>query len=368
MGSGGAEKVISLLLKKLVKDYDVTLILFYDIFHFKIPKEVNVEILSTSSLNKNFINKLFDFPKFINRYFRLIKRDGFHVTVSFLTRPNFINGFLKIFTGKDVKVIMSERNYPSIEYKSSFLRYNLYKLLIPWLYSKADILFSNSEWINKDLTENFGVKTKMKVLYNPIILPNNIKLFDSIKKFKKLEIVSVGRLIPTKNNKLLLESISSLKSENLKVNFLGDGILRNSLEEFTKNKDLSSKVKFWGNVKNVSEKLLDFDLFIHTSNSEGFPNALLEAMSVGLPIISTNCMSGPLEILNDNIDVEIKQGDFYIAKYGLLINVNDSVGLTKAIKYFLANQNEFYRFSNLSLYRANRYSLDNIYDEFRNII
>ncbi|HTD39025.1 MAG TPA: glycosyltransferase [Mucilaginibacter sp.] len=347
-----------------MNDYNVTLVLFYDVFHFEIPDGLATEILIRKK-NISTFKKIFLFPIVFFRYLSFIKKNKIKVSVSFLTRPNFINGLLKIFMRDKVKVIMSERNYPSIEYRSSKPRYYLYKLLIPVLYSKADYLFSNSEWINKDLKENFNVSAQFKVIYNPILLPEvNRK---EIPSNGTVKFINVGRVIATKNQELIIDAFSGVK-EAYHMSFLGDGNLMGYLKNKTEKLGIAKRIEFVGNVKNVNDYLSESDCFILTSNSEGFPNAIVEAMALGLPVISTNCLSGPLEILNSNEAVNIDKGDFLIAKYGILINVGDQHGLKKAINYAINNKVFLIEYSQKSLERAKAYSIAVIYIQLNNLI
>src|SRR5690606_6398805 len=148
LSSGGAEKVVSLLLKKLSTDYEVFLILLNNDIHFTIPE--NVEVVFLGNSKPGLFKKIFSFFVAINSYSKFLSKYKIDISVSFLIRPNLINAFLKFFHPK-VKVIISERCFPSIAYKSNFLRYYIYKMLIPILYNKADVLFSNSVYINRDL-------------------------------------------------------------------------------------------------------------------------------------------------------------------------------------------------------------------------
>ncbi|WP_223584177.1 glycosyltransferase [Sphingobacterium sp. GVS05A] len=363
MGSGGAEKVISLLTPKLMRNNKVILVLFYNNFHFELPEDLEVVILS-SKKSLSILEKIFLFPVFIWKYWNLIRRKKIEVSVSFLTRPNFLNGTMKFMYGKRLRVIMSERNYPSIEYNSSRYRYYLYKVLIPLLYNKADVLFSNSLWINKDLKENFNINARMSVIYNPILLPEVTKKETNYLDLEMLQIVSVGRLIPTKNQSMLIKSMKRIDDLELFVNFLGDGQERENLYSLGKRLGLQNRIKFWGNVGDVYNKILEFDVFVMTSNSEGFPNALIEAMAVGLPVISTNCLSGPLEILNENSQVEIEPGKYFLAKYGILVNVNDDEGLARALTYLFSHQSVLKMYSLKSIERSNCYSINKIFDNF----
>uniref|UniRef100_UPI0025CE6A2A glycosyltransferase n=1 Tax=Winogradskyella sp. TaxID=1883156 RepID=UPI0025CE6A2A len=169
LGSGGAEKVISLLLKRLQDDYNVTLVLFYNAIHFPIPKEVNVVFLSDKRPDRPFYLKAIDTVKFILKYKRFVKRENISISISFLAFPNLINGIISTLN-KSVKTIISERGFPSGNVSSKLSLY-ISKLFYPLFYNRCDKLFSNSVHINKDLKDNFGIKIPMEVIYNPIELP-----------------------------------------------------------------------------------------------------------------------------------------------------------------------------------------------------
>ncbi|MFZ4262394.1 glycosyltransferase [Sphingobacterium sp. HJSM2_6] len=366
LGGGGAEKVISLILPNLSTIYDVTLILMYPVFHFNVPENVKIIILNENPHQSRF-KTIFEYPKFILNFLRIIKTNKIDVSISFLTRPNILNGIAKFFYGKRLRVILSERNYPSIEYDSKGFRYIIYKILIPIFYNKSDLIFSNSLWINKDLKDNFDIRVPMTVIYNPIVIPDKYKL-PTNQIIKPSKIVSVGRLIPTKNHEMILRAFHILNKKQLNLSIFGAGELDNYLLKYSETLNIDKQVTFLGRVKNVTELLCEYDIFVMSSNSEGFPNALLEAMSVGIPVISTNCLSGPLEILNENFEVFIKEGEFIECKYGLLINVNDSLGLSNAISFLINNEYEYIRYSELSRARAKDYSIDDIFKEFIKII
>ncbi|WP_179334804.1 glycosyltransferase [Winogradskyella costae] len=362
LGSGGAEKVISLLLKKLVIDYNVTLVLFYNTIHFPIPEGVNVVILSKKGANRSFFSKFIDSLRFIIKYHRFVKTNCINISISFLAFPNLINGIISSLN-KSVKTIISERGFPS-DNVTSKLSLFVSKIFYPIFYNRCDKLFSNSVHINKDLKDNFGVKIPMEVIYNPIEIPRLVidskKLNTSI---DTLKVITAGSLIKRKNQimTILAIMVSKLKYE---FSILGAGDLQDYLKDEIDKNQLSDSVFLKGKVKKVNEHLVNSQCFVLSSFTEGFPNALIEAMAIGLPSISTNCLSGPLELLNENNDVNIKDGEFFIAKYGLLVNNDDHIGLSKALDYFHNNPEEREKFSKLSLQRSKEYQLESIYKKF----
>lgn len=369
IGYGGAEKVVSLLLDELTKYFDVTLILLYD--EIKLPLNENAKIIILSKPGNTFKTNVFariiDNIKFIFKYQKALKDNNIDVAVSFLVRQNIINGIAKMYN-KNLKTIISERCFPSIMYSDQKTTSILTKLLIPYFYNKNNKLFSNSIYINNDLITNYNIKIDTSVIYNPILTKNRKP---RLKPYKNLEnvfnLVTVGRLIPVKNQKSIIESISLLPS-NFVLDIYGDGDLYDELRLQSKELKIQDRIHFNGNVNGVKSYIVEKHCFVLSSLTEGFPNVVLEAMSVGLPVICTNCMSGPLELLNDNEKVNILPGSFVKAKYGLLVNVDDAIGLSQAMRYMQNNIEEREMYSRLSFERAKMYDVSNIGVHVKNLI
>lgn len=366
LGSGGAEKVISLLLKRLTLDYNVTLVLFYNHIHFAVPDDVKIVALSDKGPERPFYLKFFDLVKFILKYNRFVKKEQIKISISFLAFPNLLNGMISILNS-NVKTIISERGFPSDNVTSKLSLY-ISKLFYPIFYNKCNKLFSNSIHINEDLKNNFGIKIPMEVIYNPIEVPDKTIVPKDLNTGKNsLNIITAGTLNTRKNQIMIIRALNANENKD-SLQILGAGHLCNYLKAEISKFNLDNQIKLEGKVKDVNSYLLNSNCFVLSSFTEGFPNALLEAMAIGLPCISTNCLSGPLELLNENEAISIDNGEFYIGKYGLLVNNDDHIGLSKALEFYRNNSNNREKFSTLSLARAKVYQLDTIYSKFNHFI
>lgn len=316
LGKGGAERVVSNLANYLSSHNDDVLIIVNtkNNIAYKIDDDVRLIELDGRQ-NTNVIIKNWLRLKRLKKNVLDFRPD---VIVSFLPMPSFRVLLLK--KKLRCKVIVTDRNDPKEEY-SKFL----INILMRLLYPKADgFVFQTKE------QKNYFNK---KIQGRSVIIANPLKedfLRDNNKKRKKDIIVNVGRLVEQKNQKLLIDSfgIISRKHPNYRLKIYGDGPLKNELVHQISDLNLSDKVEICGTVDNIKEKLDEARIFVLSSNYEGLPNSLLEAMSCGLACISSNCpCGGPKEIINNNIN-------------GILFDVGNSKALTKAIDYLIANEDK----------------------------
>ncbi|WLR41504.1 glycosyltransferase [Bacillus carboniphilus] len=204
------------------------------------------------------------------------------------------------------------------------------KKLIKSVYPFSDVIICVSQGVLAEIIElSPDSKEKVKVIYNPVITPSFLKKADEIPSMLKEKderwIVTIARLSQEKNIKLLIEAFHRAKIDELtKLYIIGDGPEREKLEELVNKFKIQEKVFFLGFLDNPYTYLKQADLFALTSNSEGLGNVLIEALYFNVPVISTDCKSGPREIL--------KNGE-----YGMLVPVNDVEELSIGIKEILNN-------------------------------
>ena len=316
LGKGGAERVLNHLSNYFSGKNDVTVILERPLIEYKVDDNVKIITLE-KNLNKsyNFITKKL---RFLTYYFKLkkhLKKIKPDVIVGFLAVPAFTALLAK---PKKSKMIVSVRNDPKSEY-TTFLK----KFLMKSLYPKADgFVFQTKE--AQDYFKNI-ISCKQTIIFNPI---SSDFLHTKCVDNRENKIVSVGRLHWQKNYPLLIDAfeVISKKYNNYKLFIFGEGEERKKIEELIDSKNLSDKIVLAGNVNNVKDNIINSKLFVMTSDFEGMPNSLIEAMVLGLPVISTDCpCGGPRElILNE--------------ENGMLVEVGNKEALVNAMDKILSNE------------------------------
>lgn len=337
LSGGGAERVVSYLVSYCVNNnIDVHLILMNSTITYNLPEGTKIHYIETSEGSESGIKKAIKIPLLAYKYAKLVKKLKLTHSLSFLTRPSFINVLASKLTTHKFKVITNERAFPSLQYSYKGFQSSFNKTLIKTLYKKSDLVISNSYGNAGDLVDNFEVPAdKMKVIHNPIDLSKientkpNLSFFNS----EKFNIITLGRLDIGKNHEMLIRAIHQLQNPTLQLYIFGVGDLHEEFEKLIEELELKEQVFLMGFNPNPYQYLKSADLFIFGSNHEGFPNVLLEAMACGLPILSTNCQSGPSEIM----ELETVKEDMMVTDYGILVPIKNTDLMAKGISYFVEN-------------------------------
>ena len=232
------------------------------------------------------------------------------------------------------------------------------KLLKRW-YPTADKVISVSKAMTEDLVNKGGLQSsKVFTIYNPIDMEKIEKcssedIEDSwFKNDKQPIVLAVGRLVKQKDFQSLLKAISIVrKNIDVKLVILGDGPERDNLENLSKELSLDDSVKLLGHVSNPYKYMANSTVFVLSSKWEGMPNVLLEALACKCSIVSTDCPSGPSEILEDG-------------EYGELVPLNDVNVLAQAIIKSINSVTD----RNKIMQRANDFALETIGNRYLNVL
>ena len=171
------------------------------------------------------------------------------------------------------------------------------KFFYKFYYNLADKIIVNSLLFKKELKIYLNLKSSL--IYNPIKISFGKKKLNFFKKFNGLKIINIGRLTEQKDQLTLIRSLDLLAKNkiNFKCCIIGTGAKKNMLQNFIGKKKLNKFIRLIGYKENAESYLQSANLFILTSKFEGLPNVLIEAQTKNIPIISSDCPTGPREIL-----------------------------------------------------------------------
>lgn len=367
--SGGAERVVSLLLGHLKDDFEIHLALYSNIIEFAIPPEIKVLNLN-EPLQQDKAIRFLKLPYISWKVYKYCKKNEINISVAFLYRPCYINALMKSFWGYKGHVIMCERTHQTTMQQSHSSIYRMFsKFMVMFSYKRADLVLANSYAMQTDLIENFKIKTPVRVIYNPIdlhfIKTHVAEETDFVFEKDIFHFVNVGGFRKEKNHLLLIQAFFILKHLPCKLVIVGGGVMEEELKQKVHDLGLMDKVVFCGFDKNPFKYVHRSDCFVLSSDVEGFPNVLIEALACGKPVISTDCSSGPRELLAPATDLHHRVINKYeIGEFGILTPVNDVIALAAAMKKMYNDASLRSQFESKAAKRAEQFDVDEIKQYF----
>ena len=308
---GGADLSLSRLINNLDKNkFSITFITFEKP---KINNYLNTKIDIKIIKKKRALFSIFDLRRIVKKNKQKFSK------VIFISNQNFANiiSVISLLGINWIRVILIERNNPiELDYSKKF-KDKIIKILIKFTYRFSDKIIAISKELGKDLQKL--CKTKVISIYNPSFDKKILKIANRKKRRKTKIILNVARFEKQKNHLMLLESFKNIHNQlDAKLLLVGYGTEKKKITKFINENKLKNKVTVVKDYKNVFKYYKLADLFVLTSLYEGFGNVLVEAGTFKIPIISTNCKSGPKEILNNG-------------KYGDLVKLGQTNKLSKLI-------------------------------------
>lgn len=304
LSSGGSERVMSVLANELSKSNMVEIICLSGKESFyPINNNVRLTFLE-EKYGKNLLKKFLWLSKYIHS--------------DSLVIPFMVNVYIFTLTAlmfKKVKIIVSERNDPKTH--PIFIRI-LRKILI-WRAQRVVVQ-------TLDIANYFPrlIREKIDIIYNPI--SDKYIWKSGLKAEKKKIIITVGRLSPQKNHIMLINAFAKVieKYPEYQLHIYGDGEIREKTESYIKAKGLEENVILKGRCNSLGDVLPQAEIFAMSSNYEGMSNALIEAMYVGVPVVTT-AVSGTKELIEDGTN-------------GFVVPIGDEKSLAEALMKLVENK------------------------------
>jgi GalNAc-alpha-(1->4)-GalNAc-alpha-(1->3)-diNAcBac-PP-undecaprenol alpha-1,4-N-acetyl-D-galactosaminyltransferase len=297
MGMGGAERVMSILANYwATHGWEVTLITLVDRSKpsfYPLDPKIQLVQLGVTGDSGNPVMAIVKIWQRVRVLRQAIIASAPDVAIGFMATSGVMSVLACWNLG--IPVIVSKRIYPAMSEAN-----RVWKLLMKWTYPFADLVVVLTKSALSFYPPDKGYRAI--VLPNPVIVPPATDLIDGLLPTPTL--IAVGRLAPQKGFDLLITAFAKIQHDypDWHLTILGEGESRLELEELRSEYQLIDRVHLPGKVTNVHDYLRQADIFVMSSRCEGFPNALCEAMACGLPVISTDCLSGPREIITDRVD------------------------------------------------------------------
>ncbi len=339
LGSGGAERVTSLLANQLCqKGYDVEIIFFRNrLVFYELDERVKTIVIGEECHSDMMWRKML----WLRNY---VKKEKPDVVIPF--RVSVYCTTILSLMGLSVPILASERIDPHIP--DSYWTC-LRKLLLPFVKH----LVVQTEYI-KSYYPKF-IQKKTSIIYNPV---NEESLSPALplREGRQNRIISVGRLYPQKNQEMMIRAFAKVADDfpDWQLVIYGEGPLRESLELIVDSLEMQDRVLLPGRTEHVIEELRKSKIFCMSSDYEGMSNSMIEAICVGLPIISTN-VSGTEELIIDG-------------KNGFLVTPNDEEQMAQCFNSLMGNEELITRFSGYNKNLSSKFKTETIVDQWEQLL
>ena len=375
LAGDGAERIALTSFKQFQnRGYEVLLICIEKEEGYRIPEGARIFYLTDFEKVSNPLAKVFWVLVSLFRLYKIIQQENIRFIQSHINRSNFINAGAKYLGARHYAQLII---HTPVRFKDAFWLKYLKTMLFTLFYQKADEVVSISKLMLYETEKTLRLERfplKHRVVYNPHELlkiksmarqePENFS-FDQHKRY----LISAGRLVSHKRVDDIIRAFHTIRAArpDVELLILGAGDQRPFLEQMVREKGLQSCVHFLGYCSNPFSYIARSDLFVMASEAEGLPNIIIESLACQTPVISSDCVSGPREILSPGTDfTRLLTDQVEYAKFGVLFPVGRAGLLAEAISHLLDNENLRKQYAEAGLQRAEQYDEDVIAGHYLN--
>ncbi len=341
LAGGGAEKVVATLYPEYQKaGTQVSLLCLENNNFYNIDGVTPTYLSDQTGSDEGGVKKLSSLISFALKLKRYIKENDIDLVQSHIYRSNYVNVLARMLGAKH-KIQIANHGMPG-QYLNEGLSGKINRFLIGWLYPKADQAICPSNGMIREFVELGVPEEKTQLIRNPFDIEDLQELsqqeisegefeFEPEKKY----LICIGRLQAVKRMEDIVWAFYELQKDDDKVELiiLGEGEKGEDIAGLVLRLAIGKKAHLMGQVENPHKYLTRSHAFISASEFEGFSNVIVEALVAGTPVISTDCESGPREILDPEKPraAVIAPGEIEHAQHGLLVPVGDIKALTTAM-------------------------------------
>ena len=319
---GGAERTAANLSLCLKDRYNVHLIVFNG-SDIKYPYGGILHDLKLPPA-KGKVKKFLTLLKRVSAVKKIKAENKIDVSISLMPGANRVN----VLSKRGDKIITSIRNHMSLSKASTPAQLKKTRSQIRFSSKRSDCVVTLSDGVRDDLIKTFGINGDIiRTIYNPCdgeVLRSAAKAnIDKASVVGSHSITTMGRLLEQKGQWHLIRAMSEVVKSvsDAELYILGEGPLEYELKKLVSEYGLTDHVNFLGFVEAPHAYVMNSRVFVLPSLYEGLGNVLLESMSFGVPCISTDCLSGPREILAPGTEYKETLSDIEFAEYGVLVSV-----------------------------------------------
>jgi N-acetylgalactosamine-N,N'-diacetylbacillosaminyl-diphospho-undecaprenol 4-alpha-N-acetylgalactosaminyltransferase len=370
LGRGGAEKVVFLLMQQLHQEYEIHLLVFdKTVIEFTLPPGIKMVQVGRfkNPLRAALVFNIFLYAPVVKKY--LLAND-IPVLMSFLSRTALTAGAVKLFGWKG-SLVICERTMTSAYYSTKNLAGRTARFLIKRLYPRASLIITNSKLNKDDLQKTFGLANKIITIYNPVDIAEAIvakpRPQDILPNNGHFVFCNVGRCDYYKNQQLLLHAFAKIDNTSCRLLIIGKDVPL-KLAPLCKKLKIEQKVQLLDLRLDIYPYLQSVNAFVLSSVIEGFPNVLLEALACSLPVVATDCLSGPREILAPGTAYPAAMEAAEEAEFGLLCKNNDADMLAAAMQKMADTPGLAQNYAAKAQARARCFDVNIFEQEFRNML